>query len=734
MFARTAAAPESADASTNATRSYFPDTMKWIAGVTTNAQGVAQIDQVLADSLTTWRLTARAVTRATEVGQTKTTTLVRKDLIVRLIAPRALVEGDELELVGIVHNLAKPGTPGAFPDATVDVRLNVQGLTVLGQSSRSVTVDNGGHETLTFHVRVEEGKQASMELAGVASFENDALRFEVPVAPRGVAAPDVESGSLMQDGTRTFVLDKAAGAIPLATELRISLSPSLAGTMLDSVEYLAGYPYGCIEQTMSKFLPTLMVGEVLRVIGREDPTLRDELPKMVKTGVERLQGMQNADGGFGWFGGQGGAAQSHPYVSAYAAYGLALAKQQGYDVPQEMIDRIVTYLEGSLDDRNNTDDSGRAYQCFALAMAGVYRTADMNDLAGRRDRLDGYARAVLALALHKAGSSLASDVLGAMINDVTSTSGRAHWEGNPLRYGSWTSNSVETTAYATWALIEIDPSNSLIADAMAWLLSRRRKNGQYTTTKDTAAVVLTFARYVQVTGELDPSLDVTATVNGQVVDTFRFTSQSLGLKAHEIVLPASALRDGANTISIERQGQGALYYTAVLDQHVRMNPIAAEDNGVSVKRDYFVVTERLDQGRLIEEETPLSGPVAIGDTVRVKVSMTVSAGADIEHVNLEDRFPSGFEVKQDPRPQYGWSWRWSPMWSAKEVHDDRVVFFATRLYWWHPQQSTRTYEYRYDLRAETEGTFLALPAFAEAVYAPETNGRSAAVEFVVTPN
>ena len=69
---------------------------------------------------------------------------------------------------------------------------------------------------------------------------------------------------------------------------------------------------------------------------------------------------------------------------------------------------------------------------------------------------------------------------------------------------------------------------------MAWLLSRRRKNGQYTTTKDTAAVVLTFARYVQVTGELDPSLDVTATVNGQVVDTFRFTSQSLGLKAHEI--------------------------------------------------------------------------------------------------------------------------------------------------------------------------------------------------------
>jgi uncharacterized protein YfaS (alpha-2-macroglobulin family) len=367
-------------------------------------------------------------------------------------------------------------------------------------------------------------------------------------------------------------------------------------------------------------------------------------------------------------------------------------------------------------------------------MAGVYRTADMNDLANRRDTLDNYARAVLAIALHKSGSTLATDVVGSLVNDVTSSSGRAHWEGNPLRYGSWTSNVVESTAYGMWALLEVDPANSLIPDLMSWLLSRRRNNGQYTPTKDTAAVVLTFARYVQLTGELNPDLNVIARVNGQVVDSFRFTSQSLGLKAHEITLPASSLADGANTISLERQGQGALYYTAVLDQHVRMSPIPAEDNGIAISREYFLVTERLDQGQLIEEETPVTGPLAIGDTVRVKIAMTVSAGADIEHVNLEDRFPSGFEVKQSPRPQYGWSWRWSPMWSAKEVHDDRVVFFATRLYWWHAQQSTRTYEYRYDLRAETAGTFLALPSFAEAVYTPETNGRTDAVEFQVNPN
>ena len=70
--------------------------------------------------------------------------------------------------------------------------------------------------------------------------------------------------------------------------------------------------------------------------------------------------------------------------------------------------------------------------------------------------------------------------------------------------------------------------------------------------------------------------------------------------------------------------------------------------------------------------------------------------------------------------------------SAREVHDDRVVFFATHLNRWHPDGG-RTYTYSYDLRAETKGTFLALPAYAEAVYAPATHGRTAAVACMLDP-
>ncbi|HBP19663.1 MAG TPA: hypothetical protein DEA08_17970, partial [Planctomycetes bacterium] len=169
---------KSADQQQSKVREYFPDTMLWLAHVETNAQGEATISQELADSLTTWRLTARAVTEQDELGQTKTTTLVRKDLIVRLAAPRALVEGDELELVGIVHNLAQEGATGA-ENASVRLRLEADGVELLDAAHRTVIVPREGETEVTWRVRVREGKLATLTLRGDASFDSDALRLRL---------------------------------------------------------------------------------------------------------------------------------------------------------------------------------------------------------------------------------------------------------------------------------------------------------------------------------------------------------------------------------------------------------------------------------------------------------------------------------------------------------------------------------------------------------------------------
>lgn len=699
-------------------REYFPDTLRFFASVVTDARGEATVSETLADNLTTWRLTARAVTREAKLGETQTTTLVRKDLIVRLAAPRTLVEGDELELVGIVHNLSKTG---ADP-ATVQVRLDAQGVTVLGSAAQSVRVARGADARVTWRVRVLPGTNATLEARGTAPFDDDALRLTLPVAARGVAQKQVEAGSQLADGRVTLRLRKDARAIDPASELRIALTPSLAGGLLDSLDYLVGYPYGCIEQTMSKFLPDVVVAEVLKTMGREDPHLAAELPKMVKDGVDRIAGMQNADGGFGWFANN----ESHPYVTAYVAYGLALARRNGFAVPDSVIDPALGFLERSLDGAS-TDLDGRAYQAFALATAGRLRTADLVSLARDRARLGDYAKGVLALALVAANErQLASAVVADLEQSAVMSAGRAHWEGNTVSYGNWTSNPIETTAYVTRALITVNPTSPKVQAAVAWLVERRQDNGQYTTTKDTAAVVLTFAQHVRQTNELDPDLSVSVTVNGQAMSGMRFTTADLGQKARTIQVPASALRVGDNTVVIERTGRGVLYHSVVLDQKVRMDPIPAKDDGIAVRRELSTVETSVDAatGQLVETERPLVGAVKIGQTVRVRLFVAVSKNASVEHVNIEDRFPTGFAVVE-AAPQLDWLFLrgWSYWSSAREVHDDKVVFFASNLPLMHPDGGS-TFEYRYDLRAEQVGRFLALPATAEAVYTPDVSGRS----------
>ncbi len=720
-----APAPEAADAAGDvAVRENFQDTLRWIAHLETDLNGEATITQEMADNLTTWRLTARAVTTDTKVGETRTKTLVTKDLIVRLATPRTFTEGDEVTLVGVVHNLAKEGSAGD-PSAQVSVELQTDGVAILDGASRNVTIARNGKATVSWNLRVDAADTSTIQATAIAAHDQDALRLEIPVNARGVKETEVVAGAMRNDGRESLTLTKLSGAIDDATMLTVDVTPSVSGTVFDSLDYLVGFPYGCIEQTMSRFLPDVIVAEVLRTIGREDSDLLAQLPEMVQVGTDKISGMQNADGGWGWFARNG----SHPMVSAYVMNGLALARREGFPVPDETFDKAVAFLEGQLDAGSATADES-AYMLWALTTAGVVRQGDLTRTAARRAELNDYTKAALVISLVDAGmSNLTTDLIGDLTQSAVVSAGKAHWEGSSIRYGSWTSNNVETTAYVLRAFLAADSSNPLVTDAVTWLMGRRRANGQYTTTKDTAAVVLAIAHFVRVSNELDPDMNVTVTING-AAQSFVFTAADLAKEGQSIEVPGSSLNSGANSVIVERTGRGVLYYSATLEQVVRMDPIPAADNGIGIARSFFKVQSQLDAttGQMVETEVPLSGPVALGEQIRVKLDVTVSKNADVEHVNIEDRFAAGFEVvSEQPNNRFGpipfFTW-WSPWASAREIHDDRVVFFATYLGRVNPDDGSRTFQYTYDLRAEVAGTFTSLPAFAEAVYAPGTNGRS----------
>src|SRR4026209_1424729 len=96
-------------------------------------------------------------------------------------------------------------------------------------------------------------------------------------------------------------------------QLSIEVSPSLAASMQNGLTYLQDYPYLCMEQTVSRFLPNVITARALKNAGIESATLQSQLGTQVITALQRIYAKQHYDGGWNWWDGD----QSDPQTSAY---------------------------------------------------------------------------------------------------------------------------------------------------------------------------------------------------------------------------------------------------------------------------------------------------------------------------------------------------------------------------------------------------------------------------------
>ena len=88
-------------------REWFPETLLWRPELITDDQGQATLDLDLADSITTWRLSASAVTADGQLDAGQTSLRVFQPFFVELNLPVALTRGDEVTVPVVVYNLSR---------------------------------------------------------------------------------------------------------------------------------------------------------------------------------------------------------------------------------------------------------------------------------------------------------------------------------------------------------------------------------------------------------------------------------------------------------------------------------------------------------------------------------------------------------------------------------------------------------------------------------------------------
>ncbi|MBE9508962.1 MAG: alpha-2-macroglobulin, partial [Chloroflexi bacterium] len=414
-------------------REQFEDTAFWDATVVTDETGRASVTLELPDNLTTWVFRGVGMTAETKVGEETIDLLVTKPLLVRPVTPRFFVVGDRAQLAALVSN-----NTGAAQE--VEVALQAEGLVLEDEAAQTVSIPDGGEVKVTWWVEVEDVEAVDVTMSGVAGEYSDAARPRLTTGPEGTllvyryTAPEIvgTGGQLVDEDTRTEVVALPPKYDDRQGELSIRLDPSLAAGMVDGLDYLEHFPYECTEQIVSRFLPNVLTYRALRDLGLSDPELEAKLPGLVEEGLGKLYLRQHGDGGWGWW----YEGESNPHLSAYVVFALVKAQEAGFEVRENVLERGLGYLEGTLvrarQLQSYREANLQAFVLYVMAEAGETGRASeyTTDLYDRREKLSHYGRAFLALTLGLIDenddriTTLLSDIQNAAILSATG----AHWE------------------------------------------------------------------------------------------------------------------------------------------------------------------------------------------------------------------------------------------------------------------------------------------------------------------
>jgi hypothetical protein len=685
-------------------RKAFPDTAYWVADLSTDSTGRAQARFSFPDSLTTWRATARGVSRDTRVGSAIQHTVVRKNLILRLVVPRFFTEGDEVTVSALVHNYLTT-------EKTARVSLVVDGLEVLEGATRDIAIPSRGEARVDWRVRAKTVRQAVITGKALTNEESDAMELTLPVNPYGVKLSIARAGSLdppnaEADAELTF----PPQATPSSRALEVNVSPSLAGAIFSALDYLTSYPYGCTEQTMSSFLPNIVVAKALKDLGVKSNIDPAVLQKKIDQGLERLYDFQHEDGGWGWW----KTDESGAFMTAYVVSGLAQAKAAGINVREDVLTRGRDWLRADFDRESRALPDLRAYLAYTLAQAGSRDAAVLDAVWQRRADLSPYGTALLGLAFETAGDSRAGEMAAQLESQVKSDAQEAWWPvDRDMLMDFYGDASPEATAYAMKLLSHLRPSSPLLPKAALWLVNHRSEGYWWYSTKQTAMVIYGLTDYLKASGELKPNFSVRVTVNGREVLSRRFAeSDALAPGAQPLRLAAADLAAGSNKVHITKSGSGRLYWSARAEYYSAEEKLQRTGSiSLNILREYFRLVPEQQSAKIVYRLEPLQGALAVGDVLVAR--LTVSGG-DWRYLLIEDPIPAGlefierddlYEIKDRP------SW-WETWFTRREFHDDHAAFFQTLF-------SRHQTQYLYLMKVVNPGKFRVSPARVQPMYQPQ---------------
>ena len=658
--------------------------------IVSDSAGNATVIFTLPDNITTWNIYIVGVSKDGNFSETKHDFVSKYDVYMNSYVPSYLYDGDTYEATYSIYNTTTSDVEGTF-------KASCQGCKNWQNIEKDLTVTTDGLNIQTFDITPSSPVQSVKVTASFVKGDNcyDAVESNIDVYRPVIRVTD-SVGGYSANEYNELVYSPPLDSLGKKAELKIVVGVDPRVFMPSITTTVGGYRYLCSEQASTKILSYIYSEKYGMISGDIAETYINELITIV------LQN-QNYDGGFGVWNGSFSTVETSTVV--YKA--LIVAKQNGYNINEDVINDVREYVLGDIHKRG-------AYSLMILATLVdldeniMDFASDIESFQEQDDRvIDNIYKARIYYKLYQEYEDQ-----------------KALWESNP--YKNLYKEQVEIIMnYAIEdknGVYWVSTNNMMFSSAVYTTTVEALKSLVYTNYENDNYIKGGFSWIKSNKPMSTHDLDILAETIDMYNTSSRFKLKSVKVNGQQVDMVNTGnyfegtyiIEDVSDEYDVAIDASETFYYSVYMSYDADFMEMDNRSNGGIIDKEIYDTADNLVLDSKFAKNTRYTVKLTLlGDynSSNVIVSDGIPAGISVMDYNL-DRV--GFASDTPRTYWYNYSWM---------QQSDNVFVYEKYVNFYKPYMYSKVVTYSYDIIAVANGTFSLEPVMCESMYSGELSSK-----------
>jgi hypothetical protein len=568
-------------------RQFFPETLYSNPLLITDETGNASVDVNIADSITTWRITALASSLRGDIGSNSKGMPVFRDFFIDIDLPVSLTQNDEVSIPIAVYN---------YLPQSQRVRLELvqnSWFQLMDTKEKTMAIGSNDVEVVYFRIKAKEIGVQKLTAYAYGTKESDAISRTIEIIPDGFEKRETVSDRLEGEINKTVTIPD--GAIENSEKLFVKIYPGIFSQLVEGLDSMFMMPSGCFEQTSSTTYPNVLLLDYMKSTDQITPEIQLKAEQYISTGYQRLVSFESGTpGGWTWFG------APEPANLMLSAYGLMefYDMNRVYEIDPAIINRTQQYILSQMKSDGSFEPEGRlhtgglersesskmsstgfvAWSLIHSGYTGIDKTVDFIKTNLELKQEDSYVLALCAnvLAAYNKEDRFTMDVLNELDGRATKESKIIFWQ-TPDQYqggqyrtavsgGTGNMKDLETTALAAIAYIKANYRSTDVNKILTHIVNQKDSFGNW---GSTFATILSLKALINSLAKDREGTDANIKIYAGDVEAAHLNITDENSDVLQMVDLKKYVKKGNNRVKITMSGKGNLFYQVVSSYYLK---------------------------------------------------------------------------------------------------------------------------------------------------------------------